>query len=117
MEDGTTIRFRMPVAKVQTFNLDVFNEFKKILIRNIGKMQDFCEALEKENTHPKVSVFRNDACTLTDAPDDTYDLIITSPPYGDSRTTVAYGEYGRLSLQWISLLISQKKRSWDLTDH
>ena len=35
-------------------------------------------------------------------PNDTYDLIITSPPYGDSRTTVAYGEYSRLSLQWIN---------------
>lgn len=101
--NGEFKMFRMPVAKVQTFNPDVFNEFKKILIRNIDKMQDFCEALEKENAHPKVSVFRNDACTLTDAPDDTYDLIITSPPYGDSRTTVAYGEYSRLSLQWINL--------------
>lgn len=101
--NGEFKMFRMPVAKVHTFNPDVFNEFKKILIRNIDKMQDFCEALGKENAHPKVSVFRNDACTLTDAPDDTYDLIITSPPYGDSRTTVAYGEYSRLSLQWINL--------------
>ncbi len=101
--NGEFKMFRMPVAKVHTFNPDVFNEFKKILIRNIDKMQDFCEALGKESAHPKVSVFRNDACTLTDAPDDTYDLIITSPPYGDSRTTVAYGEYSRLSLQWINL--------------
>ena len=101
--NGEFKMFRMPVAKVHTFNPDVFNEFKKILIRNIDKMQDFCEAIGKENAHPKVSVFRNDACTLTDAPDDTYDLIITSPPYGDSRTTVAYGEYSRLSLQWINL--------------
>ena len=30
-------------------------------------------------------------------------MIITSPPYGDSRTTVAYGEYSRLSLQWLNL--------------
>lgn len=101
--NGEFKMFRMPVVKVQTFNPDVFNEFKKILIRNIGKMQNFCKALEKENAHPKVSVFRNDACNLTDAPDNTYDLIITSPPYGDSRTTVAYGEYSRLSLQWINL--------------
>lgn len=107
--NGEFKMFRMPVAKVHTFNPDVFNEFKKILIRNIDKMQDFCEALGKENAHPKVSVFRNDACTLTDAPDDTYDLIITSPPYGDSRTTVAYGEYSRLSLQWINLFYLTEK--------
>ena len=101
--NGEFKMFRMPVAKVQTFNPDVFSEFKKTLIRNIGKMQDFCDVLEKENAHPKVSVFRNNTCTLTDAPDDTYDLIVTSPPYGDSRTTVAYGEYSRLSLQWINI--------------
>ena len=29
------------------------------------------------------------------------DLIVTSPPYGDSRTTVAYGQFSRLSAQWL----------------
>ena len=29
------------------------------------------------------------------------DLVVTSPPYGDSRTTVAYGQFCRLSLQWL----------------
>ena len=32
--------------------------------------------------------------------DESVDLVITSPPYGDSRTTVAYGQFSRLSLQW-----------------
>jgi len=32
------------------------------------------------------------------------DLIITSPPYGDSRTTVAYGQFSRLSSQWLGLI-------------
>ena len=100
--NGEFKMFRIPAAKVQTFNPDAFSEFKKILVRNIEKMHDFCKALEKAEAHPEVSIFRNDACTLKDAPDDTYDLIITSPPYGDSRTTVAYGEYSRLSLQWIN---------------
>lgn len=31
------------------------------------------------------------------------DLILTSPPYGDSRTTVAYGQFSRLSMQWLCL--------------
>ena len=31
------------------------------------------------------------------------DLVITSPPYGDSRTTVAYGQFSRLSNQWIGV--------------
>ena len=30
-------------------------------------------------------------------------LVLTSPPYGDSRTTVAYGEFSRLSLEVLDL--------------
>lgn len=29
------------------------------------------------------------------------DLVVTSPPYGDSRTTVAYGQFCRLASQWL----------------
>lgn len=107
--NGEFKMFRMPISKVQDFHPDVYGEFSKILYRNIGKMQDFCAALKKAKTHSDVSVFRNDACTLEDVPNDTYDLIITSPPYGDSRTTVAYGEYSRLSLQWINLFSLTEK--------
>lgn len=31
------------------------------------------------------------------------DLIITSPPYGDSKTTVAYGQFSRLSMQILGM--------------
>ena len=32
-----------------------------------------------------------------------HDLIVTSPPYGDNNTTVPYGQYSYLPLQWIDL--------------
>ena len=35
-------------------------------------------------------------------PAGSIDLILTSPPYGDSKTTVAYGQYSRLPWQWLS---------------
>jgi DNA modification methylase len=35
--------------------------------------------------------------------DGSVDAVITSPPYGDSRTTVAYGQFSRLSAQWLGL--------------
>jgi hypothetical protein len=31
-----------------------------------------------------------------------YDVVITSPPYGDHRTTVAYGEFSSFGLEWIN---------------
>lgn len=35
-------------------------------------------------------------------PDGYFDLCITSPPYGDNATTVPYGQYSMLALQWMS---------------
>ena len=35
--------------------------------------------------------------------DNSFDMLITSPPYGDSKTTVAYGQFSRTSLQWLDL--------------
>lgn len=32
---------------------------------------------------------------------DSIDMVVTSPPYGDSRTTVAYGQYSRLANEWL----------------
>ena len=32
---------------------------------------------------------------------DSIDIVVTSPPYGDSRTTVAYGQYSRLANEWL----------------
>lgn len=29
------------------------------------------------------------------------DIIVTSPPYGDSHTTVAYGQFSRLANEWL----------------
>ena len=101
--NGEFKMFRMPPEKVAKFNPDTKQEFLKILERNIGKMSDFVDAYDYLETKAQVSVFREDACKLSSVPNDTYDLIITSPPYGDSRTTVAYGEYSRLSLQWLDL--------------
>lgn len=34
---------------------------------------------------------------------DFFDLLITSPPYGDNKTTVPYGQHSYLPLQWIDL--------------
>lgn len=108
--NGEFKMFRMKPEKVRVFSPNTFDEFKKILLRNNEKMMNFTESMEKMGNSSKVSIYRNNTCILDDVPDETYDLVITSPPYGDSRTTVAYGEYSRLSLQWINLFdLTQKE--------
>lgn len=34
-------------------------------------------------------------------PREKVDLIVTSPPYGDSATTVAYGQFSSLAMEWL----------------
>lgn len=108
--NGEFKMFRMPPEKVEAFMPDVLKEFSDILERNTEKMNKFVEAcLEKDSTS-EVAIFSNNAVELPDVPDLSVDLVITSPPYGDSRTTVAYGQYSRLSLQWIDLFeLSEKE--------
>lgn len=107
--NGEFKMFRMPVAKVEKFEPDVISEFTTILNRNITKMNSFEEICKEKNCQSNVSIFKNSATTLESVPDNSVDLVITSPPYGDSRTTVAYGEYSRLSLQWIDLFELDEK--------
>lgn len=107
--NGEFKMFRMPADKVAHFEPDVIKEFTAILNRNIEKMKDFNEACMDFGKDSVVSIFSNNATLLEDVADDTVDLVITSPPYGDSRTTVAYGEYSRLSLQWLNLFALSEK--------
>lgn len=37
-----------------------------------------------------------------------FDTVLTSPPYGDSRTTVAYGQFSTLSNEWIGIDYARK---------
>lgn len=81
--------------------LDVFND---VLIRNLAEHKDFVD---------RVSAKRQDARSLFSAKTDialqdsrepisgVYDLLVTSPPYGDNKTTVPYGQSAYLPLQWI----------------
>lgn len=39
---------------------------------------------------------------------DFFDVVLTSPPYGDSRTTVAYGQFSTLSNEWLGIDYARK---------
>lgn len=101
--NGEFKMFRMPAEKVEHFSPDVIKEFSAILNRNVEKMDSFVKELSKNAIQSKVQILHSDAADLSQVHDESIDVVITSPPYGDSRTTVAYGEYSRLSLQWLEL--------------
>ncbi|MDR0917920.1 MAG: hypothetical protein LBM93_01510 [Oscillospiraceae bacterium] len=101
--NGEFKMFRMPADKVLKHNPSVLAEFTKILNRNIEKMKDFERICLEHKFCPEIKIVAEDTRQLNSIPDNSIDIMITSPPYGDSRTTVAYGEFSRLSLQWLDL--------------
>jgi site-specific DNA-adenine methylase len=101
--NGEFKMFRMTAENVTAHNPSVLFEFTKILNRNIEKMNDFEKIFIENELSPNFHIVAEDTRFLNNVPNDSIDIMITSPPYGDSRTTVAYGEFSRLSLQWLDL--------------
>ena len=95
--------FRMTEKNIMSFDPDVYGIIENKLSRNRKGMLSFLDAIRKSPRKSTISVL--DLNTVDTVPTSSrrspFDLIITSPPYGDSRTTVAYGQYSRLSSQWM----------------
>jgi len=90
--------YRMSANMLEKHNPDTYSYFKEKAKKNIEKMRGYWK---EHNKKCEVTILAEDSRKRTSIPDDSVDLIVTSPPYGDSRTTVAYGQFSRLALQWI----------------
>lgn len=85
----------------ENFNPNVLEEFRKVSSRNINLMSQFFDKAKNSKTEIKI-ILGDSRIKQQEIEDDSVDFILTSPPYGDSRTTVAYGQFSRLSWQWIN---------------
>ncbi|QWK19658.1 MAG: hypothetical protein KNN13_09275 [Hydrogenobacter thermophilus] len=95
--------YRMTKKQIEKFNPDVLSVMTEKLIRNRNGMADYI-SIKNNDAISKVYDF-NTVYEIPESilPPESVDIIITSPPYGDSRTTVAYGQFSRLSNQWLGL--------------
>ncbi|MFA5009981.1 MAG: DNA methyltransferase [Patescibacteria group bacterium] len=91
---------RMSSEKLRDWNPNVLNMFRKKAENNIAGMSDFFHEVPSDH---RATIIIGDSSQDNKIPKNSIDLILTSPPYGDSRTTVAYGQFSRLSSQWIDL--------------
>ncbi|MCY4569878.1 MAG: DNA methyltransferase, partial [Candidatus Poribacteria bacterium] len=99
--------YRMSAKKLENFNPDVFGTFSKKLSRNRHGLGAFLE--KRKSVEASVSSANTVYGELPmPRPLGGYDLVITSPPYGDSQTTVAYGQFSRLAAEWIGLSNARK---------
>lgn len=99
--NGEFKRFRMDKNRIATYNPDVFRMFEEKVKRNITGLVDYRRAVADSDV--KVYGFDSTLPIPEDAvAKESVDMVLTSPPYGDSRTTVAYGQFSRWANEWFS---------------
>ena len=102
--------YRVKPEKREEHKPDVFEIFSKICKTNIEKMETFSKATKKSSvkaitilgdTRNVVEEFKKIPKKMLDK--GKVHLVVTSPPYGDHGTTVAYGQFSRHPGQWLDL--------------
>ena len=103
----STFKLHMRDQKdIENRKIDIINEFINYSKRGIEDLADYRDKLQKEHLLDgyKFSgiseiVWGNTQKKIES--DKKYDLLVSSPPYGDNHTTVTYGQTSYLPLQWI----------------
>lgn len=96
--------YRIPQSKLTSYNPRVLDVFFDTVDENIRKMYEFVK-INESNDIP-CHVIKGDTRSLMNLnPEVIYEgcanLLVTSPPYGDSHTTVAYGQFSRYPAAWL----------------
>ncbi len=94
--------FRMKSEDMLLFNPDVIG----VYFKKWGDVFDLYKTFYLPKLNDRVHI---DVQYSTFQPKDEYfDVVLTSPPYGDSRTTVAYGQFSTLSNEWLGIDYARK---------
>ncbi|MGB0628949.1 MAG: TRM11 family SAM-dependent methyltransferase [Candidatus Thalassarchaeaceae archaeon] len=94
--------YRMKEEKRQDFYESLLPKIKQRIQRNLEGLEDFMEVISEER---RVEIFdfntvETNGFSQINIP---VDIVVTSPPYGDSGTTVAYAQFSWLSNVWLGL--------------
>ncbi|HJJ42439.1 MAG TPA: DNA methyltransferase [Methanocorpusculum sp.] len=89
--------YRMSGTKLEKHNPNTIKVFEKRVFYNILQISN----LNDEAKDCKVHILNEDTRKETSLKSNSVDIIVSSPPYGDSHTTVAYGQFSRLSLEFL----------------
>ncbi len=97
---GEFKRYRMTEENISRFNPNVFDLFERKILRNLIGLQQFNH--DANGAKASVYGFNSTFGIPTEVlPACSVDMVVTSPPYGDSHTTVAYGQFSRWANEWL----------------
>lgn len=111
--NSRTSTFKLHIREIEEIEgreINVVKKFTDILINNYDNLnlqRDELKSkgyLSKSTYNGKINIFLKDSSKKIHLMGGKkYDLLISSPPYGDNHTTVTYGQFSYLPLQWINL--------------
>lgn len=103
--------YRYDSARLRLYNPDVLALMFLRLARNREGLVEFLDLLHRQRRKPRARIrgFNTvEGIPREEISPESVDIVVTSPPYGDSHTTVAYGQYSRLSCAWLGLAEADK---------
>ena len=74
---------------------------KQIMLEKLNKNLEAVKVLQNHNGKLGKSQIECSSTTEHKPHEIEADMILTSPPYGDSATTVAYGQFSRMANEWL----------------
>lgn len=94
---------------IDNYDKDAIEIFLKTLDYNVEKYLCFYETLKSSGNLNKdgsrykgnIKIVLGDSIKYLNHTKQKFDLVLTSPPYGDNHTTVSYGQYSVMPLRWI----------------
>lgn len=98
--------YRYGEDKLAKFNPDVYEIMVSKLQRNLDGYKQYKAIIENLKHHPFANIYgfnTVDGISEDFILPESINVVVTSPPYGDLGTTVAYGQYSRLSAAWLEL--------------
>lgn len=100
-----------PTDQIRQRKIDVYGTYRTVLARNLRRLREQRDSLLAQGLLRSGHYIRDvqlelgdirASSTATRTPN--CQILLTSPPYGDNASTVAYGQQAYLPLQWIPLV-------------
>lgn len=103
----STFKMHMrPIEEINSRQISAIKTFTSVSKKNIKNISDYISVLIQNGHIKKEKYVKNVDVVWGDTNSGiktkkTFNLLVTSPPYGDNQTTVTYGQFSYLPLQWI----------------
>ena len=95
--------YRIKKNKIPEFDkrVNTIQYFDDLVVKYSNSLDEFFRFFSKNKNKSSCQTFLSNSMELDGIKNNSIDLIVTSPPYGDSHTTVAYGQFSRFPLEWL----------------